>query len=213
MSKIKICKNGPYMVSGNLPLSEDTVEYTQEGFPLKAKKIKDFSLQEEYSLCRCGHSCNKPFCDGSHNTEKFDGTENPDAKEKFEDMADQIDGPELILKDAANLCVGVGFCHRAGGVWPLTEKSDNPQAKKIAIEEACECPSGRLVAVDKKTGKDIEPKLDPSIGVADYGPLCVKGGVPVESSDGSTYEVRNRVTLCRCGKSRNKPFCDGSHQL
>jgi CDGSH-type Zn-finger protein len=39
----------------------------------------------------------------------------------------------------------------------------------------------------------------------------VKGGVPVESADGTVYEVRNRVTLCRCGKSTNKPFCDGTH--
>ncbi|MHB8164175.1 MAG: CDGSH iron-sulfur domain-containing protein [Methanoregula sp.] len=30
-------------------------------------------------------------------------------------------------------------------------------------------------------------------------------------ADGKPYTVRNRVTLCRCGKSGNKPFCDGSH--
>ncbi|MCJ7713336.1 CDGSH iron-sulfur domain-containing protein, partial [Candidatus Bathyarchaeota archaeon] len=43
------------------------------------------------------------------------------------------------------------------------------------------------------------------------GPIWVKGGVIVESSDGTSYEVRNRQTLCRCGKSENKPFCDGTH--
>ena len=31
------------------------------------------------------------------------------------------------------------------------------------------------------------------------------------SADGFEYEVRNRVTLCRCGQSQNKPFCDGTH--
>jgi CDGSH-type Zn-finger protein len=36
--------------------------------------------------------------------------------------------------------------------------------------------------------------------------------VPVVAADGSTYEVRNRQTLCRCGESDNKPFCDGSHK-
>ena len=43
------------------------------------------------------------------------------------------------------------------------------------------------------------------------GPIALRGGILVESSDGTTYEVRNRQTLCRCGKSQNKPFCDGSH--
>jgi CDGSH-type Zn-finger protein len=34
----------------------------------------------------------------------------------------------------------------------------------------------------------------------------------VVSEDGTPYEVRNRQTVCRCGQSRNKPFCDGSHK-
>ncbi len=69
------------------------------------------------------------------------------------------------------------------------------------------------------TGKAIEPDLKPSIGIIEHpsegisGPLWIKGGIPVISSDGSKYEVRNRMTLCRCGKSENKPFCDGSHRL
>ena len=41
--------------------------------------------------------------------------------------------------------------------------------------------------------------------------MWVKGGLRIESSDGTNYEIRNRVTLCRCGKSKNKPFCDSSH--
>jgi len=41
--------------------------------------------------------------------------------------------------------------------------------------------------------------------------LWVRGGIPVTSANGFHYEVRNRVTLCRCGTSKNKPFCDGSH--
>jgi len=40
----------------------------------------------------------------------------------------------------------------------------------------------------------------------------VRGGVRVVAADGEDYEVRNRQTLCRCGQSQNKPFCDGSHK-
>jgi CDGSH-type Zn-finger protein len=39
----------------------------------------------------------------------------------------------------------------------------------------------------------------------------VRGCIPIESADGTLWETRNRVTLCRCGKSQNMPFCDGSH--
>jgi CDGSH-type Zn-finger protein len=42
-------------------------------------------------------------------------------------------------------------------------------------------------------------------------PIWVRGGICIESADGTPYEVRNRVTLCRCGASANKPFCDGQH--
>jgi CDGSH-type Zn-finger protein len=39
----------------------------------------------------------------------------------------------------------------------------------------------------------------------------VRGEIPIQSADGKIYRIRNRVTLCRCGKSLNKPFCDSSH--
>ena len=70
---------------------------------------------------------------------------------------------------------------------------------------------------DRITGKAIEPELKPSIGlVLDLkkgvlGPLWVRGGIAIESASGAEYEIRNRVTLCRCGRSSNKPFCDSSH--
>jgi CDGSH-type Zn-finger protein len=209
MAKIKVTKNGPYVISKDLPINEDIVKYNDEGTPVKTEKGKTIPNESGCSLCRCGKSKNKPFCDGSHETANFNGTEVP--QEKYEDMAETIEGPDLILKDAGSLCAGAGFCHRAGGVWELTDNSDDPASKKIAVEECHCCPSGRLVAVDKKTGKVLEEKLEESIGIPEDGPLCVKGEVEIESADGETYEKRNRVTLCRCGKSRNKPFCDGSH--
>ena len=122
---------------------------------------------------------------------------------------------ELILRDVVELCSGARFCDVGGGTWVLTEKSDDPAAKQKAIQQTFDCPSGRLVAIDKDTGKPIEPLFEKSISATEdqvsgiSGPLWVKGGIPVESSDGTMYEIRNRVTLCRCGRSANKPFCDG----
>ncbi|MGA2876839.1 MAG: CDGSH iron-sulfur domain-containing protein, partial [Nitrososphaerales archaeon] len=167
-------------------------------------------------LCRCGESSNKPFCDSSHVKVKFDGTETSE-NEPFEKMAQEIDGPELKLKDAVPLCASARFCHRGGDVWDVIHHTDVPEAKKNVIENCSDCPSGRLVAYDKKTQSKIEPTLEKSIGaiedpaIGTNGPYWIRGGIPIYSADGKLYEVRNRVTLCRCGKSFSKPFCDSSH--
>jgi CDGSH-type Zn-finger protein len=214
--KIKVTKNGPYITSGSIPFSEQTIITDAKEVPVEWRTTKKYAPKENCSFCRCGQSKNKPFCDGTHTTIKFDGTETA-SNEPYLKQAKEIEGPGLKLTDAEDLCASARFCHRAGGIWRLTPKSGNPKAKKIVIEEAGDCPSGRLVVWDKKTGKAIEPKLEQSIGfiedpqVGVSGPIWVRGGIAVESADGKTYETRNRVTLCRCGKSRNKPFCDSSH--
>ena len=196
-------------------MSEQIICIDSEGECHGWREGKKYPLQENYALCRCGHSQNKPFCDGTHVKIHFDGTETA-SREPYLEQADEINGPALKLTDAQDFCASARFCHRAGGTWKLTEQSDNPEAKQKAIEEACDCPSGRLVAWEKD-GKAIEPKFEPSIGLVEdpqagvRGPIWVRGGIPIESADGTIYEIRNRVTLCGCGKSANKPFCDGSH--
>ncbi len=212
--KIIICKNGPYQVSGSLPLAAEIEHADDDGNPGTWEKGKSYPAKESYALCRCGKSSNKPYCDGTHIKAKFDGTETA-STEKYLDQAQVIDGPELKLTDAQDFCAVSRFCHK--GTWEHTEKSGNPKSKKIAIESACNCSSGRLVVWDKKIGKPIEHKFEPSISLIQdkdagvSGPIWAKGGVPIESDDGTKYEVRNRVTLCRCGHSSNKPYCDGSH--
>ncbi len=213
--KIRTSKNGPYLVSGGIPLAKQIIGIDAAGYSYEWLEGKKYPSTDSYSLCRCGQSKNKPFCDGTHIKVNFNGTETA-SREPYLDQAETIDGPALELTDAQELCAAARFCHRAGGIWNLTQQSVDSEAKRIAIEEAGNCPSGRLVVWDKK-GKAIEPKFEISIGLTEdpqegmRGPIWVRGGIPVESADGSTYEIRNRVALCRCGKSSNKPFCDGSH--
>jgi CDGSH-type Zn-finger protein len=122
----------------------------------------------------------------------------------------------VILTDAEELCAFARFCDSAGGVWHLAQQAD-PEATALAVRQSTHCPSGRLVTWDARTQEPFEPALEPSIGVVQdpaagvSGPLWVRGGIPVIAADGHRYEVRNRVTLCRCGASENKPFCNGSH--
>lgn len=214
--KITVSKNGPYIVTGGVPLISSEICNDDEGYCRTWREVKRYPVQEKYALCRCGHSKNKPFCDGTHSKIDFDGTEAGD-NEPFDKMAEFIHGPGLTLVDNEHLCAHARFCMRAGGIWSLVKQSENKEARDTAIEEACNCPSGRLVIKDNETGKAIEPEFEKSIVIIEYpprgehGPLWVRGGIPIISADGKQYEIRNRVTLCRCGKSKNKPFCDGSH--
>lgn len=216
--KIKVSQDGPYLVSGSLPLAKEKIVLNKQGESVAWEKIQEYPLKETYALCRCGRSANMPYCDGAHVKIKFSGTETA-SRQKYNECAEKTAGPELDLKDWPALCAVARFCDRLGGAWALTEQSDNPAFKQVAKQQASDCPSGRLVAQDKKTGKDLEPDLAPSISVVaeaacqGAGPLWVKGKVQIEAADGALYEKRNRVTLCRCGRSNNKPYCDGRHTV
>jgi len=214
--KIKVIKNGPYFVSGSVPLQKKIIKTDAEGTAIEWQHGADYPTHETCSLCRCGQSKNKPYCDGTHSVTRFDGGETADQEVYFA-KPDEIDGPDLKLIDVKELCASARFCHRDGGIWNLVPKSNDPKASSTACEEASDCPSGRLILMDKKNANFVELKFerslylieDPSVGVS--RPIWVRGGIPIESADGKTYKVRNRVTLCRCGKSQNKPFCDSSH--
>jgi CDGSH-type Zn-finger protein len=214
--KIVISKDGPYLVSGGLGLSKAVIGTDKNGIPVKWIQGGKYPDRDRYALCRCGKSKTMPYCDGSHAETGFDGTETA-AHDSYLDQADTLTGPDLVLTDAEAFCAVARFCDRGEGVWNLTDNSDDPGSRKTAIQEACDCPAGRLVAWNRETGEPIEPDFEPSITLVEdpeqdaSGPVWVKGGVPVVSADGIEYEVRNRVTLCRCGESENKPFCDGSH--
>ena len=117
-----------------------------------------------------------------------------------------------------NRCAYARMCHRAqGDVWTLTENSVNDEIKDEAVAASWNCPTGRLVSVDTRNREVYEQDFEPSIVMLEdvqeraSGPLFVRGGIPLESADGSEYERHNRYALCRCGRSSNRPFCDASH--
>lgn len=164
--KITVSRNGPYVVVGSIPRLVSEICTDEDGYSRNWREVKRYPLQENYALCRCGHSKNKPFCDGTHIKINFDGTEKGDF-EPYSDNVNIILGPILTLTDNKPLCVHAGFCARAGGTWDLVRLSDNPEARETAIEEVCNCPSGRLVILDNSTGKEIEPEFEKSIVVVD----------------------------------------------
>ena len=213
--QIRVTENGPYLVSGSVPIARQTIVADGDGNSIGWREGQSYETKESCALCRCGQSANKPFCDGSHARVGFQGTESA-SREPYVRQADIQEGPSLLLTDAVPLCAFARFCDVAGQVWNLVEQPGQEAATRTA-EEAGLCPSGRLVAWDRETKEPLEPHFERSIGIVEdpaegvAGPLWVRGGIPVVAADGEPYEVRNRVTLCRCGASKNKPFCDASH--
>jgi CDGSH-type Zn-finger protein len=214
--RVVVTKNGPYLVSGSVPMARQTIVADKDGGSEQWRESHPFPPQESYALCRCGQSANKPFCDGTHKKVGFDGTETA-SRQPYREQAQLTEGPALALSDAQSLCAFARFCDPNGQVWSQVERTDEPQVAATFVRQVNNCPSGRLVAWDRATGKPVEHHLPVSIGVIEdpvegvSGPLWLRGAIPVIAADGFAYEIRNRVTLCRCGASKHKPFCDGTH--
>lgn len=213
--RIRVAKNGPYLIDGGLPLTKQIIVVDEARESVAWQEGERLPERGSCALCRCGSSAAKPYCDGSHLTVAFDGTETA-PHTTYAEVATAIEGPALVLRDELDLCAESRFCSAKGKIWHRVSQDDD-ESHSVVVEQASMCPSGRYTAADRATGRVHEPDLEPSIGVIEdpsqgvSGPLWVRGGVPVESAAGERYEVRNRVTLCRCGGSKNKPFCDSTH--
>jgi CDGSH-type Zn-finger protein len=212
-AKIKIVSKGPYKVTGNIPLYEKTI--TRKGNTYELTENRAIPHDEEYCLCRCGVSKKVPFCDGSHMKAKFTGSETA-SRESYRQRATQVKGKTVDLLDD-HRCAYARFCHQEHGtVWDLVEKADQPELIQEAIQGSNECPTGRLTIV-QKNGEWIEPDFKPSIEILQdpemrvSAGIFVKGAISLEGADGQLYETTSRTALCRCGKSKNTPFCDANH--
>ncbi|HZE60791.1 MAG TPA: CDGSH iron-sulfur domain-containing protein [Burkholderiales bacterium] len=163
------------------------------------------------ALCRCGGSKNKPFCDGSHSTNGFTDRK---LAERKNDQRDVYRGERITIFDNRAICAHAGYCTDSlKSVFRSAEEAWI-DADGAAVDEVIatirKCPSGALsYAVDGVEGKP--PERPAKVTVTDNGPYAVTGGIElmnVEFGDGAS---REHYTLCRCGASANKPFCDGSH--
>jgi CDGSH-type Zn-finger protein len=198
--RIKVTKSGPYEVS-EVPLAD----YDGNSFAGPAPTY----------LCRCGGSSNKPFCDGTHAKNGFEGTEIADRGPQAT-RRDTYAGDGVTIHDDRTVCAHAGRCTDGlASVWKLgVEPWIDPHGApaKDIIEVIEQCPSGALsYSRDDEGGRVEEVEHDPCLVPAPNGPYLVQGHIPVTSSDGEGYENREHVTLCRCGQSENKPFCSGKH--
>jgi CDGSH-type Zn-finger protein len=163
------------------------------------------------ALCRCGGSNNKPFCDGTHGKNGFRDDNRADSTK---DKRNAYAGKRITIFDNRAICSHAAHCtdelasvfRHHDTPWIDPDGAEVSQIIKIIRT----CPSGALsYAID---GVEAEPpQRPPMVTVTDNGPYAVTGGIEllgVKFGDGASTE---HYTLCRCGASKNKPFCDGSH--
>ncbi len=208
---IEVEAHGPYVVYGELPLVEVAQVQTFNGEPIAWHELGDVAAPEgQVRLCRCGQSAEKPFCDDSHLTSGFTGAEVADRR-PFRERAQEHHGTDAAIADDGALCISAGFCGtRTTDVWKLLQETADPERYALMRDMTWRCPSGRIVLLDGG-GNEVEPELRAEIAILPGGPLWLRGGIEVIGADGVPWETRNRVALCRCGESGNKPFCDGTH--
>jgi CDGSH-type Zn-finger protein len=167
--KVVIQRNGPYQVFGNLPLFKEIIVSSRLAVSESWKRGEQVPTGDTYLICRCGQTKKSPFCDGTHIKIYFQGDEVAQHRDFFDDM-EITKGPSLTLNDAVDLCIGARFCYKAGGVWKLTEQSADPEKKQMAIQEACNCPSGRLMEYENATNEETSgEKESPGSGPGTVG--------------------------------------------
>jgi len=194
---IECRKDGPYRV-GDLELLRDA----------QGERI---AVEGVVALCRCGGSKKKPFCDGTHKTNGFSSERIADGGE---DRRQSYRGRRITIHDNRAICSHAGLCtDKLAAVFKFGKEPwiDPAGADVDAIVAAVRrCPSGALgYALEGVEAKD--PQRAPSITVTRNGPYAVEGGVRLADQHAGEGASSEHYTLCRCGGSKRKPFCDGTH--
>jgi CDGSH-type Zn-finger protein/uncharacterized Fe-S cluster protein YjdI len=131
-----------------------------------------------------------------------------------DDPIHEYHGDEIDVRWDKRLCIHIGECVDADNT--LFEPGREPWCVPNAVSKAevravCErCPSGALSYSDKD-GTAEQPAAENSAQVVYNGPLYLTGDLAIEGAPEDMPGLRYRAALCRCGASKNKPFCDNSH--
>jgi CDGSH-type Zn-finger protein len=197
-------------------LPEPIVVTPIEGGPLKLENARDVhycgepvDTEATIWLCRCGESKNAPFCDGTHRTIGWQGT---CEKAPTKDIV-VWEGQRIRTRFNPTTCMHVFYCKPLKDLRETELASDGADGEAAARELArvvSTCPSGAL-SFELKTNLDVQIDTSaPAIDIVEGGEVRIKAAYTgIETMEGQAPDT---ATLCRCGRSRNKPFCDGRHK-
>jgi CDGSH-type Zn-finger protein len=213
--KILTLQNGPYYLLNSM--EPRIVENLQNS------KSELLSTIQGVALCRCGASKTKPFCDGTHGTIGFSSgnksTDTDTGEKLIKDKRKSYVGKSITIHDNRKICSHAAECvNNLPSVFRLNARpwidSDGASTEQI-INTIRKCPSGALsYSIDGIEYKD-QNETRPMITTSKDGPLVITGGIDligdgIQFGEGASKE---HYTLCRCGASNNKPFCDGMHKV
>jgi CDGSH-type Zn-finger protein len=131
---VTVSKDGPYIVSGEARLTEQVIVTNAEGDSLQWREGEVYEAAAKFALCRCGHSDQAPFCDGTHAKVGFDGTETAPRAPYWEKVT-VFDGPVLALLDARHLCADGRFCDPNGKVWNQVARCSTVGPPKLQMKD------------------------------------------------------------------------------
>ena len=132
-----------------------------------------------------------------------------------DDKITKYQGDSAEVSWHGGLCIHIGECGQAKGdlfvsgrqPWCQPDVAHDDEVKEVVMR----CPSGALRFERKDAGLPEPIPRTNTITLVQDGPLYVRGEVKIISPQGQVQHHDTRLSLCRCGNSNNKPFCDNSH--
>lgn len=130
-------------------------------------------------------------------------------------------GSKIDVEWDGRLCIHIAECGHAKGELFVGGRQPWCQPDLASSEEVIDvverCPSGALTYAssankDKEQIRKESPEQENTVAVSCNGPYFIRGELDIEGSPNDMEGIAFRTALCRCGKSKNKPFCDNSHE-
>lgn len=195
MAKIEFREDGPMIL-------KDCGDFRMTGVDVEVKPMM--------ALCRCGASGNKPFCDGSH---KVAGYTSAKSDEADPDRVHSYEGTQVSVHFNKLVCSHAGACLRLmpdvfdlkQRPWIQVDDADVEDIKRVVRA----CPSGALQYSEGGDPEGLSPTAA-RVSVEPNGPYRVQH-IECDADDWAAGQDPSKYVLCRCGLSKNKPFCDGTH--